>query len=118
MFRGRVSKLLRDKKRSYLVHTLNANITDPKGFLKKMGKNLHIGKHKPSTGCSAIRSDDGQIVTEKRAADVMNRYYGTMGSNLAGTFSDKWAPSQFFNQLNVVPSSFEFVSTEIMTLCN
>ena len=112
----RVNTLIRYKKRRFIVSTLNNNKRNPKCFWKEMGDNLHIGKHKPSVGCNAIRIENGLIVTYKLAADAMNDYYVNVGPKLAKKFKADWSASRFFNILNVVPFSFNFVTVDNIQL--
>ena len=96
------------------MYSLNSNKKDPKCFWREMGKNLHIGKHKPSAGCTAVKYDKVEIVSDKLAADVMNTYYVNMGPSLAEKFKDGWYASSFFDSLNVVQFSFYFVTIDTM----
>ena len=112
--RTEVASLLRYKKRQYIVSTLKSKKGDPKGFWKEIGKNLHIGKQKPSAGCTAVKCENSQVVTDKAAANAMNNYYVNVGPNLAEKFKESWIPNDFFTYLNVVPFSFKFVTVDIV----
>ena len=114
LMRNKVQKLLLHKKRTYITKTLQSTKNDPRGFWMEMGKNLQIGKHRTSPGLKVVKGGNGQMATGLEAANIMNNYYIDMGPNLAKKFDDKWAPSTFFDRLNVVPFSFKFISTEIV----
>ena len=114
VIKRRVASLLGRKKRTYIVKLLNSNVKDPKGFWKEMGRNLHLGKRKPTPGCTSVKGENGQVVSDKEAAEVMNSYYINMGVKLAEKLKDDWVPSNFFKKLNLVQFSFKFVSIETM----
>ena len=113
-YKGRVNSLLVRKKRIYITKTLHSSRNNPRGFWKEMGRNLRVGKHKPSTGCTAVKNQLGEIVGDKEAAEVMNDYYINMRANLAKDFKSSWEPSAFFDVLNVTGFSFNFVTTNVV----
>ena len=95
-FKNKATKLLRRKRKSYVVKTLSDNRNDPKQFWKEIGKNLNVGKHKPKAECTTIEDDTGKVTVGQEASEVMNEYYINMGSNLAKKFNKTWEPTVFF----------------------
>ena len=91
--KGKSSRLLRRKRRLYLVNTLAVNRTNRKQFSKEIGKNLNVGRHKPKSCCTRIENGSGDIVVDQEAAEFMNEYYINMGSNLARKFDKEWEPT-------------------------
>ena len=58
-YKGRVNSLRVRKKRIYITKTLHSSRNNARGLWKEMGKNLRVGKHKPSTGCTAVKKTFG-----------------------------------------------------------
>ena len=107
--------VLRRKKRAYIVRTLRDSWKNPKSVWRDIGRNLHIGKHKPKSGLTAVKDKNGEIVNGKAAAEVMNSYYVTMGPKLAEKFTEEWVPNDFFAYFNIKSFNFNFVSIETVS---
>ena len=92
-------KLIVNRKREFVMSTLNETRDCPKQFWREIDKNLHFGKPKNS-GISCIRIKDagGCIKTGDEVKSIFNSYYVSIGRDLA---------SKFDNSVNTMTSTVD-----------
>ena len=112
--RATVKRLFRRQKMTYISRKLGSRRHDPKKFWREMGRNLRLGKHGPRKGLFHIVGDEGELLDGKSAANHMNRYYTSVGEKLSVNFKENWVRNGFFDELNKIEFSFNFITENVI----
>ena len=112
--RSTIKSLLRRHKRTYITRKLGNRKQDPKRFWREMGRNLKLGKHSSKKGLHHIANEQGELVDGVSAADYMNQYYTNVGDKLSRKFKKEWVSNGFFDTLNKIEFSFNFITENVI----